>query len=253
MKNPCIHIDWSTDGLQFALKSNDIVIIVDTLRFSSAVVTAVAHGFTVYPVADERKGRELAASVGAVMAGKPGKARYSLSPRSFLDRERAGTVVVLYSPNGAVCASHIQHNDTAYIGCFLNARAVAQHLRACVDTTDRNVTMLACGEQRAFASGERIIYVKEDGQRVFAVEDYLACGAIISFIDMDKTAEATICEATFRATRDHLLELMLGSFSGRYLNDKGLAADVEHAAQINLYDTVPVVCEGRIIAANATT
>jgi len=253
MQKPCIHIDWSTDGLQFALKSNDIVIIVDTLRFSSAVVTAVAHGFTVYPVADEREGKELAASVGAVMAGKPGKAKYSLSPRSFLDRERAGTSVVLYSPNGATCASHIQHDDTAYIGCFLNARAVAQKVRACVDRTDRNVTVLACGEQRAFASGERIIYVKEDAQRVFAIEDYLACGAILSSIHMDKTAEATTCEAAFMATRDHLLELMLGSFSGRYLQDRGLAADVEHAAQIDLYDIVPVVYGGRIIAADATT
>lgn len=246
MKKPCIHIDWSIEGLQFALKNNDIVVIVDTLRFSSAVVTAVANGFTVYPVANERAGEELAASVGAVMAGKPGKARYSLSPLSFFDRERAGTAVVLYSPNGATCAAHIQHKNTAYIGCFLNARAVAQKVCACVNRTGRNVTVLACGEQRAFASGERIIYVKEDAQRVFAIEDYLACGAILSCINIGKTAEATVCETAFEATCDHLLELMLGSFSGRYLYDKGLAADVEHAAKIDLYDVVPVVRNRKI-------
>lgn len=252
MNAPCIHIDWSVDGLQFALKGNDIVVIVDALRFSSAVVTAVAQGFTIYPVADEHRGRELALSVGADMAGKPGTARYSLSPRSFLDQERAREAVVLYSPNGATCASHIQHNDTAYIGCFLNARAVAQHVRAVAARTGRNVTVLACGEQRAYASGERIVYIKEDSQRVFAVEDYLACGAIISCLGLEKTAEAIICEAAFTATRDHLLELMLNSFSGRYLRNKGLAADVEYASQIDLYDTVPVVDEGRIIAARTT-
>jgi 2-phosphosulfolactate phosphatase len=246
MNAPCVHIDWSTDGLQFALRNNNIIVIVDTLRFSSAVVTAIAHGFTIYPVADMQKGRELAASVGAAMAGKPGKAEYSLSPRSFIVQNSPGRTVVLYSPNGATCASRIQSTDIAYIGCFLNARAVAQHVRACVEATGRNVTVLACGEQRAFASGERIIYSKEDSQRVFAVEDYLASGAIISYLDLNKTAEATVCARAFHTTRDQLLELLLNSFSGRYLKDKGLAADVEHAAQIDAYDDVPVILHGRI-------
>jgi 2-phosphosulfolactate phosphatase len=253
MKVPCIHIDWSTDGLEFALKGNDIVVIVDALRFSSAVVTAVAHGFTIYPVTDEHKGRALAASVGAVMAGKSGKARYSLSPRSFLNRSRTQTSVVLYSPNGATCASYIQRDGTACIGCFLNARAVAHYVRTYAEKTGRNVTVLACGEQRAYVSGERIVYRQENGQRVFAAEDYLACGAIISASDMEKTAEAIICEAAFTATRDRLLELLLDCFSGQYLKGNGLAADVEYAAQIDRYDTVPVVSEGKIIAAHATT
>ena len=49
---PRISIDWAKDGLEYALKKGDIVVIVDTLRFSSAVVTAVAYGFTIYPVPD---------------------------------------------------------------------------------------------------------------------------------------------------------------------------------------------------------
>ncbi len=253
MKTPCVHIDWSSDGLQFALTRNDLVIIVDTLRFSSAVVTAVAHGYTIYPVADERRGRVLARAVGAVMAGKPGRAKYSLSPRSYLDQGRPHAAVVLYSPNGATCASHIQRNDTACIGCFLNARAVALYAGAWAARRGRNVTVLACGEQRACTSGERIVYIKENSQRVFAVEDYLACGAIIACLSMEKTAEATICEAAFRTTRDQLAELIRHSFSGQYLTERGLGADVQHAVQIDRYDAVPVVYEGKIIAARATT
>ncbi len=245
-KTPLIHLDWSSEGLQFALKSKDIVVIVDTLRFSSAVVTAIAHGFTIYPVENEEQGRERAASVGAEMAGKPGSARFSLSPLSFLHPQTENRAVVLYSPNGAACASLIHDEHTAFIGCLLNARAVAEQAYACACTTGKNVTVVACGEQRALATGERIIYLKEDAQRVFAIEDYLACGAIISAVTMAKTSEAEVCEAAFRACKDRLFELLLGSFSGRYLQEKELITDVEHAAQLNLYDIVPVVCKGRI-------
>jgi phosphosulfolactate phosphohydrolase-like enzyme len=63
---------------------------------------------------------------------------------------------------------------------------------------------------------------------------------------MAKTSEAKVCEAAFRACQDRLVELLLGSFSGRYLQEQELIADVEHAAQLNLYDIVPVVRNGRI-------
>lgn len=243
---PLIHVDWSLEGLQFALKNDDVVVIVDTLRFSSAVVTAVAHGFTIYPVENEEKGRERAASLGAEMAGKPGSAKFSLSPLSFLAPQTAHKAVVLYSPNGAACASLIRDDQTAFVGCLLNARAVAEQAHACASRTGNSVTVIACGEQRALASGERIIYIKEDAQRVFAIEDYLGCGAIISAVTMAKTPEAEVCEAAFRACQDRIVELLLGSFSGRYLQEQELIADVEHAAQLNLYDIAPVVRNGRI-------
>lgn len=84
VNTPKVKLDWHVEGLQFALEENDIVVIVDVLRFSSTVTTAIANGFIIYPVSDEEKGVKLAASIGAEMSEHSGIAKYSLSPK-FLE------------------------------------------------------------------------------------------------------------------------------------------------------------------------
>lgn len=248
MKNePIVYLDWGIEGLRYALKNKNIVVIVDTLRFSSAVVTAVAEGFTVYPTSDKKKGTKLAASIGAEMSGKPGEARYSLSPLSYLNASNHDNKkVVLSSPNGAACAELVRENDVAYVGCLLNAEAVAEHVTNIARKTKHHVTMIAAGEQKAIDTGERIVYVKKKARRVFAVEDYLGSGAIISYTMLLKSTEADVCELTFKTSRSKIEGLLLGSFSGKYLVQNNLEHDVKHAAQLNRYDVVPVVRKGKI-------
>lgn len=246
---PLLQLDWGVDGVRFALKNHDIIVIVDTLRFSTAVTTAVAHGFTIYPVEDQERGKTLAASMGAEMSGKPGKTKYTISPHSYA-RALPGDnhQVVLYSPNGATCAALAGDDDTLYIGCFLNARAVGRLLWETAREEQRGVTVVAAGEQRAVDTGERIVYDKEAAYPVFAIEDYLACGAIISHTGLQKSAEADLCELTYSAAREKIEDLLLGSFSGRYLIENGLGDDITHAVQLDLYDVVPVLHQGRITA-----
>ncbi len=247
MNKPLVHLDWSTEGLRYALKRNDIVVIVDTLRFSSAVVTAVSNGFTIYPTSDQQRGAQLADSIGAEMSGKPGEARYSLSPLSYLKAADTGKrKVVLFSPNGAACAESVREHDSAYIGCLLNAKAMGMHIDRRTQQTQQNVTLIAAGEQQAIDTGKKIVYVKKDARRVFAVEDYLGCGAIIWYTSLTKSAEADVCASAYEAVQNRLAEIMLGSFSGKYLIQKNLTEDVEYAAQLNHYDVIPVVRGGEI-------
>ncbi|UCD19009.1 MAG: 2-phosphosulfolactate phosphatase [candidate division WOR-3 bacterium] len=246
---PIVKLDWNIEGVGYALKNRDIVVIVDTLRFSSAVVTAVANGFAIYPVADQEAGKDLARAVGAYQAGKPGKAKYTISPHSYLhagnDEVRK---VVLFSPNGATCAASVKGEDIVYIGCMLNARAVGLHVSALARTIDRNVTLIAAGEQRAIDSGERVVYDKRAANNVFAIEDYLACGAIISNMALQKNAEARFCELAYRPAKREIKDLMLGGFSGMYLVQHNMREDVDFAARLNVYDVIPVVRNGRIEA-----
>lgn len=245
---PVIHLDWGVDGVQFALKKHDIVVIVDTLRFSTAVTTAIAHGFRIYPVADQKKGMALAATLGAEMSGKPGEAMYTISPHSYINTLHGGNrKVVLYSPNGASCAALAQDEDTVFIGCFLNARAVSRLLNKLAQDEQHNITVIAAGEQRAIDSGERIVYDKTAAYPVFAIEDYLASGAIIGRTKFQRSAEADLCTVTFSAAQDRIADLLAGSFSGRYLIENGLQEDVAHAVRHDLYDVVPVVRQGSIV------
>ena len=244
---PILKLDWGVDGMRYALGNNDIVVVVDTLRFSTAVVTAVANGFTIYPVADRKTGEDLALATGAHVAGKPGRAKYTISPHSYLnvsDDENMG--VVLFSPNGAACSALVGSDHVAFVGCLLNARSVGEYITKVARREQVDVTIVAAGEQRAIDDGERIVYEKKPAYPVFAVEDYLASGAIIGYSDLERSSEAKVCEISFEGSKDKMEVLLTESFSGRYLVQNGLLDDVTHAIQLNLYDTIPVIKSGKI-------
>jgi len=248
---PLIHMDWGVDGVRYALKNKRILVIVDTLRFSTAVVTAIAKGFTIYPASDSTVGKTAADRLGAELAGKPGESKYTISPNSYLDAANSDKKsIVLPSPNGSACSELVGEGDIAFIGCLLNALAVAQYCHRFAQEKHRAITIIAAGEQRAVDTGERIVYERKEAYRVFAVEDYLAAGAIISYMESSKSAEAQACELSFVAARERLLELLLRSFSGRYLVENGLENDVRHAAQLNSYDVIPMIHDGKITGLN---
>ncbi|MDD3730778.1 MAG: 2-phosphosulfolactate phosphatase [candidate division Zixibacteria bacterium] len=243
----CVHHDWGVKGVKYALKKKHLVIIVDVIRFSSAVVTAVASGFTVYPVPDLEKGRRLADKTGAELAGKAGEARYSLSPLSYLENTRRGNKkVVLPSPNGATCATMLKNDNSGYIGCFLNAAGVARQAQKTAEETGRDITVVAAGEERAVEKDGFIYYIRDSPERVFAVEDYLGSGAIISYMNCDKDPDARLCERAYEAVKNIMTDLLFESYSGRWLLQNNARKDLEHLIQMNYYDVVPEINDGKI-------
>jgi 2-phosphosulfolactate phosphatase len=107
----------------------------------------------------------------------------------------------------------------------------------------RAVTVLACGE--------RWLTPVEGEELRFAVEDWLGAGAILSYLDLDKSPEARVCEAAYRGVRDRFEETLLGCGSGIELCEKGCEEDVRHSARLDLYGTVPLLAGGRLVHADA--
>ena len=246
-QQPRVILDWGIDAVKFAAKKRYIVVINDTLRFSSAIVTAITKGFTIYPVSDKKKGMLLAASVGATMAGRPHQTKFSISPVSFLNAScNDNRKLVLFSPNGAVCSEAIGKAGIGYIGCLLNAKAVGEFVTKLARKTSQNIAIIAAGEQRDITSGDRITYTKKSGRIIFALEDYLGCGAIISYISLPKTVEARVCESAFQVSRKNLQKYLFECFSGQWLIQHNMREDVKHAAQLNHYNVVPAVVNGKI-------
>jgi hypothetical protein len=105
----------------------------------------------------------------------------------------------------------------------LFANAVGQLLA----TTDRNVTVLACGE--------RWLQPSKDGELRFAIEDYLGAGAILAGLPelVSRSPEAALCVGAFRSVGNGLRDILLEGRSGRELRGAGYPQDVEHCAQIN--------------------
>jgi 2-phosphosulfolactate phosphatase len=243
-----VRLEWGRRGAQAAAARGDVLVVVDVLSFSSAAVTATAQGVTLYPVATQDEARETALQVGAVVAVRreevPDKGRYSLSPISFLGAE-TGARVVVASPNGATCSRYGRTVPRLYIGSLLNAASVARAVTQAMQETTAAVTILACGERWQEPS--------EDGELRFALEDYLGGGAIIAHLppDLPCSPEARAAVAVFQDAFADLEAVLLGCGSGIELVGKGYRDDVTHAARLNFYDAVPVLCDGeRLEAAN---
>lgn len=238
-------LEWGRRGARVAAERGDILVVIDVLSFSTAAVTAVHNGGLVYPCAWTDDPFALADQLGAVAAVSrgqvPEKGQFSLSPPTFNAIE-PGTRVVLASPNGATCSRYGRVGPHLLVGALLNAQAVANAVTQLLATPDLNVTMLACGERWRQPS--------EDGELRFAIEDYLGAGAIISGLpdSVSRSPEADLCASAFRSVGDGLRDVLWESGSGRELREVGYPQDVEHCAQLNVFDTVPRMVNDWLIA-----
>lgn len=238
-------LEWGRRGARVAAERGDVLVVVDTLSFSTAAVTAVQGGGLVYPCAWTDDPQALAASLGAEAAVNrrdvPARGRFSLSPSTLL-AVAAGTRIVLASPNGATCSRYGRSVSHLLIGTLVNARAVADMVGRLMTGTDLNVTVLACGERWQQPS--------EDGELRFALEDYLGAGAIIAGLPatLSQSPEAAVCARAFRATGAGVRDAIWECGSGRELRAAGFPQDVEHAAQLDIYDVVPRMANDWLIA-----
>jgi len=105
-------LDWGRRGVQQAVEQGNMLVIVDTLRFSTATITATHHGGLIYPCSLDEDAAALARRIGGEVAvsrgDAPDKGRFSLSPATYFNIE-PGTKVVLASPNGATCSRYFQY------------------------------------------------------------------------------------------------------------------------------------------------
>jgi 2-phosphosulfolactate phosphatase len=229
-------LDWGRHGARAAAERQDILVIVDTLSFSTAVVTAVQRGGLVYPCAQAEQPGALAQRIGGEVAVRrkdvPAKGRFSLSPLTYLHLA-PGTRIVLASPNGATCSRYARAVPFLFVGALVNAEAVATVVSHLLDTTDRCVTIIACGERWQPPSA--------DGALRVALEDYLGVGAILASLRYEQSPEARVCSSAFTHSRHDIAALLWECGSGRELRRMGFPEDVRYAAQLNSSDAVPVM------------
>jgi 2-phosphosulfolactate phosphatase len=221
------HFAWGPTAA--ALTSEGTAIIVDVLRFSSAVEAATSRGAVVFPYrwADEGA-QDFANSISAALANGSNSRGLSLSPLSLLALEHQDRVV-LPSLNGATCALlAARAGSTVIAGCLRNADAVG---RAFVDY-DGPITVIACGEHRPDATLRP------------ALEDLLGAGAVLTKLGGRPSPDARAAIATWRDTKHRVDETMKTCSSGVELQHKGASGDIVYCSQVNVSDIVPVLSDG---------
>ncbi len=223
-----VRFDWGPTAVQ-SLAGEGAVVIVDVLRFTTAVEAAGSRLARVYPYRwrDESAAR-FAESVGARLADHADRNGPSLSPLSLLELS-ADEAVVLPSPNGSACSALAAETGvTVLAACVRNARAVGESLRE--NHTD--IAVIACGERWP------------DGSLRPALEDFLGAGAVLAHVGGHQSPEARAAVAAWRDSVDRIEESLFASASGTELVETGWGDDVVYAAVPFVSDVVPVLRDG---------
>lgn len=219
-----VRFGWAVSGVE-AL-GGDLIVIVDVLRFTTAVEAANSRGAVVFPYRwRDGSAAAFAESVGARLADGRDALGRSLSPLSLLTMQ-VGEAVVLPSPNGSTCARvAVETGATVVAACLRNATAVGEWIAA------RNgaVSVIACGEQWP------------DGSLRPALEDLLGAGAVLSRLPGARSPDARAAVAAWSDVSTDINSTLLECPSGRELLERGRVNDVQYAAQVDVSEVVPVL------------
>ena len=227
-----ISFEWGENGAAELAPISQAVIMVDVLSFSTVVDIAVGRGAVVFPYRVRDAGAtEFAESVGAILANPFGtRDGYSLSPESLL-QVKAGTRLVLPSPNGSTL-SLTTGRTPVFAGCLRNARAVA----VAASRYGSRIAVIAAGERW-----------RNDYSLRPSFEDLIGAGAIISYLSGSFSPEAVSAVAAFRAVNPMLFEYLRQCSSGKELIEHGFSEDIRLASQLDASDSAPILVDGTFI------
>lgn len=209
-------------------KPSGVCVVVDVLRASSSITTALLNGCAgIYPIEEPSEAFPFADGSEVLACGErkgvkiPG---YHLgnSPREFSREVVGGKRLVMCTTNGTRAVRSGAAYRRAFIGCFLNARAVASRLAGQSD----DVTILCAG--------------REGG---FSIEDALCAGMILSELEGEMTDAAVASAAVSDEYRDRIEEILLESEHGRFLQRIGFGDDISYCARVGTVDVVPEVVQ----------
>jgi 2-phosphosulfolactate phosphatase len=228
-----VALEWGPVGAKVLAESCDVIVVVDVLSFSTALTVAVERGAKVWPHTGGESAGQLARDIGAVLAGnRSSHEGLTLSPASLRGLE-PDSRLVLPSPNGSSIAFAAVHGALPVVAaCLRNARAVGRYLRDV-----ERIGLVPAGERWG------------DGSLRPAYEDLVGAGAVVDRLSghdpgVQLSPEAEAAALAFRSLRP--LELCP---SGAELVEKGFAEDVRIASEVDASDVVPVLVEGRFVAA----
>ncbi len=220
--------------------SGAIVVVIDVLRATSTIVTALHHGcLEVIPVAEVEEAFALAQKFPRAQVCLGGERKAVMvkgfdlgnSPAEYTPEAVYGKTVILTTTNGTRAMQYTREAKETIILSFLNMRAVTAHLQ----------------------HQEVDLYILCAGRDGFpALEDTVCAGLLVERLmdgasaHREADASAREAQALARQYKNDLLAMMRLSQHGAYLERLGFAADLDICARLNAIEIVPLLSNGSI-------
>jgi 2-phosphosulfolactate phosphatase len=238
-----IDVSFIPEEFQSKAKLVNRVVVIDVLRASSSIITALGHGArSVIPSASKEE---------ALVAGRKQKENRALfcgekdglkiegfdlgnSPNEYTREAVHGRTLIFVSTNGSrMMVKTVQEKRQLFIAGFLNVSATAARI-----IKIKGDCLLAC-------SGREGRYSLEDtvcaGMLAFEIQKNSTDVPVLS----DETRSAIVL---YRHFADDLLGMAKNSLHGIYLSSIGLGEDLATCLSLNRFNIVPVFKKGALRA-----
>ncbi len=213
------------------------VVVVDILRATSVMTTAIAHGIKeIIPVKTIAECRDLKNAGCLAAAERNGEMQegfdFGNSPFSYMGKEIKGKTLAITTTNGTVAIKNSEDADEIVIGSFLNISAVKNYL-----LEKSNDILILCAGWKGRVN----------------LEDTLFAGALIEMLKDDFELNhdgALVAHSIFVNAGDDKLKFLNGCSHFKRLANLNIQKDIEFCLEHDVYDVVPVVLNGKVVILN---
>lgn len=236
---PSLHTSLSPSVLHLYDVTNTIVVVIDVLRATSTIATALYNGAKcVIPVDSVPKCIELGKQIDGITAGeRDGKIaeglQYGNSPFEYPPSFVGGKTLVLTTTNGTMLLHMALERGASKIitGSFPNLSAVCDYL-----VKQQQNVLLACAAWKGKIN----------------LEDMLFAGAVISRIKNHFSINCDsshIAQVIYEQGKDDLFGFMRSHDASHYhrLSNYGLEKDIAYCLTADSANVLPFYEEGKLI------
>lgn len=217
------------------------VVVIDVLRASASIITALANGARgIVPVADLAEAGKIASNLDPssfLLGGERGGERiegYHLgnSPLEYTAEAVKNRTIIFTTSNGTQAIARARSARHLLIGSFINAASVVDFI-----TRQGGEVVLVCAGRRNRAS----------------LEDTL-CAGLLLYRLWEGDEPATVNDAAhmaftqYRNDKDDLAAALQHCNHAQWLTQRGFDADVAYCTQIDSLTVLPYYRENRLVA-----
>lgn len=238
-----IDVFYTPLGLNAGDLTGRAVVVIDVLRATSTIVTALAAGAkAIVPAASSEEAVRLTANLeknGILLAGERRLLKvegFALgnSPREMTKEAVAGKTVFLATTNGTPALLAAAGGDPVLVAAALNFSAVAERARS------------------LFAERGDLVVICAGRDKQFALEDAYTAGRLIKAVKKGVPPKKLTLNDAAQVSLDLAgqqggwLDALGASDAARQLDEAGLGEDVKFCANPDRLSIVPVYADRRI-------
>lgn len=228
-----LEVCFSPDLLHLYSLEGKNVVVVDILRATSCMVTALSFGVkAIHPFSDLDECMRMKSKGLLVAAERDGMKvdgfDFGNSPFSFMEEGVAGKEIAFTTTNGTVAINKSRNADLIIIGAFLNLSSVINFIK----TEEKDIVIVCAGWKGKFN-----------------LEDTIYAGALVENLHDFHTSDdgALAAKHLYQSAKNDLYGFLRDSSHFNRLQRLNIKKDIEFCLTPDQYSVIPVVQDGIIV------